>query len=109
MLLLFRSRADYEDWLTNPYHSHKMRQFLVKMQIDFVADLVKPNVVGYQITVPTMKAYTRNGPIMRQFKLERWMDYGASIAAVFASPSATELDTLRNAILRCIRGAKSGA
>lgn len=33
------------------------------------------------------------------------MDYGASIAAAFASPNATELEDLRTAIATCMRNA----
>ena len=49
-LLFFRTFADYEDWLNNPYHTIKAREFLVKLRVDFVSDLKKASVMGYQVT-----------------------------------------------------------
>jgi len=63
-LLLFRSLADYQDWLTNPYHTAKMRDYLIKLKIDFCKDLLEPGVMGYQITQANRKGYERGEPIM---------------------------------------------
>lgn len=57
VLLLFRSKADADDWLNNPYHSLKERNFLIKLKIDFVRDLEKPNVRGYRAARITNKMY----------------------------------------------------
>lgn len=59
-ILFFRSFADYDDWLNNPYHTMKAREFLVKLRIDFVGDLKKPSVMGYQVTQIRKKPYGRN-------------------------------------------------
>eukprot|EP00577_Skeletonema_sp_RCC1716_P007912 CAMPEP_0113371500 /NCGR_PEP_ID=MMETSP0013_2-20120614/44_1 /TAXON_ID=2843 ORGANISM="Skeletonema costatum, Strain 1716" /NCGR_SAMPLE_ID=MMETSP0013_2 /ASSEMBLY_ACC=CAM_ASM_000158 /LENGTH=583 /DNA_ID=CAMNT_0000253349 /DNA_START=56 /DNA_END=1807 /DNA_ORIENTATION=- /assembly_acc=CAM_ASM_000158 len=82
-LLFFRSFADYEDWLNNPYHTQRARDFLVKLRVDFVSDLKKTSVMGYQVTQIRRKPYGKN--VMLHFKLERWMDYGPTIAAAFAA------------------------
>lgn len=82
-LLFFRTFADYDDWLNNPYHTLKAREFLVKLRVDFVGDLKKASVMGYQVTQVRRKPYGRN--TMLHFKLERWMDYGPTIAAAFAA------------------------
>ena len=59
-LLFFRTHADYQDWLNNPYHSQQARDFLVKLRVDFVSDLKKPSVMGYQVTQIRRKPYGRN-------------------------------------------------
>ena len=57
-LLVFRSSADFEDWVSNPYLNSAQREFLVKLQIDLVNDLGKKNVRGYQLTNQRLKAYS---------------------------------------------------
>lgn len=92
-VLFFRSSADFEDWISNPYLSQAQRDFLVKLSIDFAGDLNKQGVRGYQVTPQRLKNY--NNKMLHQFKLERWMDYGPTIAAAFASPNERELRNLR--------------
>ena len=41
--------------------------------------------------------------MIRQFKLERWMDYGPTIAAAFGSYNPKEVDDLREALVECMR------
>lgn len=92
-VLFFRSSADFEDWISNPYLSQAQRDFLVKLRIDFVEDVHKQSVKGYQLTPQRLKNY--NNKMLHQFKLERWMDYGPTIAAAFASPNEREVRNLR--------------
>lgn len=133
-LLFFRTFVDYEDWLNNPYHTAKAREYLVKLRVDFVGDLKKASVMGYQVTQIRRKPYGRN--TMLHFKLERWMDYGPTIAAAFAareedminSPSnrrrngngdgngdedgfntTNDVSALRKIILGCMRNARDFA
>jgi ribosomal protein S14 len=100
-MLWFRSQADFDDWLNNPYHMQTERNFLIKLAVNFVHDLYKPNVRGYQVTQCRTKGY--GNKIVRQFKLERWMDYGPTIAAAFGSYDPAEVDALREAIVECMR------
>lgn len=124
-LLFFRTFSDYEDWMNNPYHTIKAREFLVKLRVDFVSDLKKSSVMGYQVTQVRRKPYGKN--VMLHFKLERWMDYGPTIAAAFAareeemmnSPShrgdgggmndTNDVSALRKIILGCMRNARDAA
>ena len=130
-LLFFRTYADYVDWLNNPYHTTKAREFLIKLRVDFVSDLKKSSVMGYQVTQIRRKPYGRN--VMLHFKLERWMDYGPTIAAAFAareeemmnSPThrrngtaddedgmmntTNDVTALRKIILGCMRNARDAA
>jgi len=126
-LLFFRTFADYEDWLNNPYHTMKARNFLVKLRVDFVSDLKKASVMGYQVTQVRRKPYGKK--VMLHFKLERWMDYGPTIAAAFAaredemmnSPrngdrtadggmnTVNDVASLRKIILGCMRNARDAA
>lgn len=92
-VLIFRSSADFEDWVSNPYLSQPQRDFLVKLDINLVEDLYKENVRGYQVTTIRQKMYANK--MLSQFKLERWMDYGPTIAAGFASPNEKEVFNLR--------------
>mmetsp|Transcript_5428 Transcript_5428/g.8241 ORF Transcript_5428/g.8241 Transcript_5428/m.8241 type:complete len:599 (+) Transcript_5428:228-2024(+) len=100
-MLWFRNQEDFKDWLNNPYHSQAQRNYLIKLAVNFVHDLYRPNVRGYQVTQSTTKSYGRE--MMKQFKLERWMDYGPTIAAAFASQDAKEVDVLRETIVQCMR------
>ena len=59
-LLFFRSYSDFGDWLNNPYHSAKAREYLVKLRVDFVSDLKKKSVMGYQVTQIRRKPYGKN-------------------------------------------------
>ena len=100
-MLWFRSQADFDDWLNNPYHTQAQRNFLIKLAVNFAHDLYKPNVRGYQVTQCRTKAY--GVKMIRQFKLERWMDYGPTIAAAFGSNNPKEVDELREALVACMR------
>jgi len=100
-MLWFRSQADFDDWLNNPYLMQNERNFLIKLAVNFVHDLYKPNVRGYQVTQCRTKGY--GNKMVRQFKLERWMDYGPTIAAAFGSYNPAEVDALREAIVQCMR------
>ena len=56
-VLFFRSSSDFEDWVSNPYLSQGQRDFLVKLKVDFVEDLHKQGVRGYQCTPQRLKNY----------------------------------------------------
>lgn len=100
-MLWFRSQQDFDDWLNNPYHNQAQRNFLIKLAVNFVHDLYKPNVRGYQVTQCRVKPY--GNKMVRQFKLERWMDYGPTIAAAFGAYDPKEVDELRAAIVECMK------
>jgi hypothetical protein len=100
-MLWFRSQSDFDDWMNNPYHNQLQRNFLIKLAVNFVHDLYKPSVRGYQVTQCRTKAY--GNKMVRQFKLERWMDYGPTIAAAFGSYNPKEVDDLREALVDCMR------
>ena len=100
-MLWFRSEQDFDDWLNNPYHNQAQRNFLIKLAVNFVHDLYKPNVRGYQVTQCRTKPY--GSKVVRQFKLERWMDYGPTIAAAFGSYDPKEVDACREAIVECMK------
>mmetsp|Transcript_2925 Transcript_2925/g.5280 ORF Transcript_2925/g.5280 Transcript_2925/m.5280 type:complete len:399 (-) Transcript_2925:173-1369(-) len=100
-MLWFRNESDFDDWLNNPYHTQAQRNFLIKLAVNFVHDLYKPNVRGYQVTQCRTKPY--GNKVVRQFKLERWMDYGPTIAAAFGSYDPKEVDACREAIVECMK------
>lgn len=102
-VLFFRSKADFEDWVSNPYLTMTEREFLVKLTVDFVQDSFKPGVNGYQVTPQKLKSY--NNEMLYQFKLERWMDYGPTIAAAFGSHNQIEVDNLRTILVDMLKRA----
>eukprot|EP00554_Chaetoceros_debilis_P007867 CAMPEP_0194078278 /NCGR_PEP_ID=MMETSP0149-20130528/4708_1 /TAXON_ID=122233 /ORGANISM="Chaetoceros debilis, Strain MM31A-1" /LENGTH=536 /DNA_ID=CAMNT_0038759511 /DNA_START=95 /DNA_END=1705 /DNA_ORIENTATION=- len=106
-VLFFRSSTDFEDWVSNPYLSQVQRDFLVKLQVDFVADCGRQSVRGYQVTNQRLKNY--NSRMLHQFKLERWMDYGPTIAAAFASPNEREVYNLRTVFTEIMKRAPSAS
>jgi len=95
-ILVFRSNTDFEDWVSNPYLTKVQRDFLVKMEVDLVQDANTMNVKGYQVTNLRCKSYQSS--MLHQFKLERWMDYGPTIAAAFASQQEQDVYNLRTII-----------
>jgi hypothetical protein len=105
-MVWFRNYADFDDWLNNPYLTQQQRNYLIKLAVNFVHDLYKPNVRGYQVTQARSKQY--GNKILKQFKLERWMDFGPTIAAAFASTDAKEVDELRLALVECMRNTPIG-
>ena len=56
-LYFFRSNQDFNDWVSNPYLTLEQRDFLVKLKVDFMGDLLKSNVRGYQVTRARRKSY----------------------------------------------------
>lgn len=62
-ILFFRSKVDFEEWVSNPYLSKTERDALVKLNVDFVNDLYKPSVNGYNPTNIRAKSYNRNGAL----------------------------------------------
>ena len=77
-LCVFRSEEDFKDWLKNPYHSVEEREFLIKLNVDFINDVKSPKVLAYRTTQLKHKKY-ENG-MMYQFKLEKVMDYGPTLS-----------------------------
>lgn len=106
-LYIFRSVADYEDWLKNPFHAQRERDYLVKLKIDFIADILPQDVREYRTTQTTRKTYGRNKPLYHQFKLERVMEFGPTIVAGFASQDPGEVDALRRSINQCMRNSSN--
>jgi len=74
---------------------------LVKLEVDFVEDAYKLNCRGYQVTNLRCKNYQNT--MMHQFKLERWMEYGPTIAAAFAAPQEKDVLNLRVIISEMMR------
>mmetsp|Transcript_42154 Transcript_42154/g.82688 ORF Transcript_42154/g.82688 Transcript_42154/m.82688 type:complete len:359 (+) Transcript_42154:91-1167(+) len=106
-LLLFRSTDDYQAWITNNAITDKERQDLVKMKIDFLEECANPAVAGFFLTDTRLKHYNVEKSNLYQFKLDRWMSFGASVgpnvAAAFASSDEQETEAIRKAVLACIK------
>lgn len=102
-LLVFRSKVDFQDWLLNPYHPQRQRDYLVKVRFDFHDEMTrKSNIRGFRMTDIKLKTYERKGEPMYHFKLEKWTDLGMSIAAAFASPTIDDVEALKVVISNCL-------
>jgi len=77
----------------NPYVKPAERADYVKLQVDFSSDVYKTNVKGYKVSPVQLKDYGKNG-MMYQFKLERWLGTGPTIAAAFASVNENDVRNL---------------
>ena len=97
-LLVFRSKDDFEDWLNNPYHSQRQRDYLVKARLDFFGEMKKPDVRGFKMTDIKLKSYEKKGRPMHNFKLEKWTNLGVSLVAAFASADLAEVEAVRDAV-----------
>jgi len=98
-LLFFKSQKHFDEWLTNKYLSEKERGKLVKLHVNFVADLNFRDVRGYQVSKLKNKWY-RNLGMLRNFKLDKWYyDGGPTIAGAFASVSSDGVDDLYKLML----------
>jgi len=107
-LLVFRTEDDFDDWLRNPYHSQRQRDYLVKARLDFFSEMKKPDVRGFKMTEMKLKAYEKKGVPMHNFKLEKWTNLGVSFVAAFASPDLNEVEAVRSAIGHCLEMSPSG-
>ena len=101
VIYTFRSGEDFADWLTNPYHSQKQRDYLVKARIDFSSELKKPGVRGFRTLDIKQKQY-QGRQLLFNFKVERWTDLGVSLVAAFASSSVGEINAAHDAIRSCL-------
>lgn len=44
--MVFRNEMDFQDWIQNPYHSEKEREYLVKLRVDFLGEVDGKKVKG---------------------------------------------------------------
>lgn len=102
ILIFFRSKKTFEEWLYNPYLSKDERAKLIKLGIDFKRDRNLPNLRGYQATKVRTKYYKRAGMI-HQFKLDRWMTYGPAVAGAFGSSDEKETYELHSIVLEILK------
>jgi hypothetical protein len=94
-LLFFRSKNDFEEWISNPYLKEEQRTKLIKFSIDFANDVYQGIVQGYSVSTLSAKEYSRDG-YMYHFKLEKWDQYGPSIHIAMGGKSEHEVRNLRS-------------
>jgi len=94
-VLVFRSRADFEEWVSNPYMSEKEREELVKLRVEFKrSELDNLGVRCYRASALHSKDYGKSGT-MCTFKLEQWMHHGPVVIGAFASSSKPEVGSFQ--------------
>lgn len=99
-VLLFRSKSDFVEWVSNPYLTRRQRNSLMKSSIDFVGDYEDDiHLLGYQVSENRMKYYNHNVEFLHQFKLEKRMVFGTFIAVAFASTEKSEALSIRTILM----------
>ena len=99
-VLLFRSKSDFDEWVSNPYLTQRQRNSLIKSSIDFVGDYENDiHLLGYQVSEHRMKYYNHNVEFLHQFKLEKRMVFGTLIAVAFASTDKSEALSIRTILM----------
>lgn len=56
---LFRSEEDVNTWLNDATLTTKERDALIKVKLDFLSEIRKPNVRGYKLTSTKAKIYEK--------------------------------------------------
>lgn len=91
-VMLFRSKSDFDEWISNPYLTHRQRMFLVKLSIEFAVDFDNDiHMMGYKVTTQRMKYYNRQMQFLHQIKLEQCFDGVNVILAFFSSLEPKEV------------------
>lgn len=103
-IYFFRSKTDFEEWVSNPYLSKEQRNSLVKMKVDFVRDLDEPFVEGYQVSMMSMKHYKKEGEIYH-YKLEKWDKLGPTVSVAIGGKNSIEIKNLRTIMKEMIEAA----
>lgn len=90
-IFVFRSKTDFEEWVTNPHLSAVERDALVKIDVDFKHFKKKPGVRGYRVSSLHLKDYGGKSGLLYTFKLEEWFNYGPIILGAFASKNRIDV------------------
>lgn len=100
-LLFFKTKEMFEDWVMDPYLSSRQRETLVKLRVDFGnvdrsdgETTSAEEIKGYITSPLKTKQYSYGGAVIHQFKLDKWIDGGPSIAAAFGSENVAEVRQL---------------
>lgn len=106
MLLCFRSKDDFEEWMFNPFLSMKERTALVKFGVDFKNQAEgggdgNYGYYGYFVTDTKVKEYYGHGTL-HQFKLEKWNKNGNIFLAAFACKNVNSVFCIRSLICSLI-------
>jgi len=90
-LFMFRSRADFDEWVTNPYMTKQERNEIVKLRVNFRKGANDNlGVRCYRASHVRSKDYGKSGNML-MFKLEQWMHHGPIVIGAFASSSKPEV------------------
>lgn len=94
-VLVFRSRADFDEWASNPYMSAGEREAIVKLRVEFRrSEDTNLGVKCYRASQLHSKDYGKSGT-MCTFKLEQWMHHGPVVIGAFASSSKPEIGSFQ--------------
>jgi hypothetical protein len=101
-IILFRSKQDFDRWISNPSCSEKKRASMVLRRIDFINDLSKGGIKGFRQSKLKSKTGKRSGKEIYKFKVEAGSDSGVSTIVAFSSQSKKEVDLLRKSVEECL-------
>jgi len=101
-IILFRSKQDFDLWISNSSCSDKKRASVVLRRIDFINDLSKRGIKGFRQSKLKSKTGKRSGKEIYKFKVEAGSDSGVSTIVAFSSQSKKEVDLLRKSVEECL-------
>jgi len=108
-VVFFRNKADFDEWLSNPYLNKEERMQLIKAGVSFKNGTQALTGIKYFRALPLKAKEYLNRGIMHTFKLEQWMHYGPVIVGAFASNSQIDAQALYMVIKHIIKTQKTGS
>lgn len=101
-IMLFRSKQDFDQWISNPLFSKKKRASMALRRIDFINDLSKGGIKGFRLSKLKFKTDKTSVRDTYKFKVEAGSDSGVHTIVAFSSQSRKEIDLLRQSIEECL-------
>lgn len=102
-MLIFDSKDDCEEWLTDPLLTKRQRNNLIRREYVFYDKKAMINGVrGYRLSLLKGKTHKQTEKLMYHYKLEKWTDNGVRNVGAFASEQMSEIIGLRATINECL-------
>jgi len=94
-LYVFRSKADFEEWATNPYLTAERRAGIPKLAVNFKKNEYNLGVKCFRASALHNKNYGKKEGTLCMFKLEKWLHHGPIVLGAFASKSKPEVGSFQ--------------
>lgn len=99
----YRSKAEFEDWLTNWELTKRQRNSLLLRKLEFYdKKAFEKGIRGYKLSLLRGKKYNSEDTVLYHYKLMKQTDVGDKNIAAFAAGHMRGIIALRTAINDCI-------